>query len=53
VHEVSIAPGGTLAAPAGYSLTMTVNGVETGSVLTETGGTGTTIARARPHRYLV
>lgn len=44
VHEVSIAPGGTLAAPAGYSLTMTVNGVETGSVLTETGGTDTTIA---------
>ena len=44
VHEVSIAPGGTLAAPAGYSLTMTVNGVETGSVLTETGGTDTAIA---------
>jgi hypothetical protein len=44
VRAVSIAPGGTLAAPAGYSLTMTVNGVETGSVLTATGGTDTTIA---------
>jgi hypothetical protein len=30
--------------PAGYSLTMTINGVETGGVLTATGGTDTRIA---------
>ncbi|MGW0943543.1 hypothetical protein ACWD4O_13495 [Streptomyces sp. NPDC002623] len=41
---LSIAEGGTLAVPDGYSLTMTVDGVETGSVLTATLATGTTIA---------
>ncbi|MFJ4620763.1 hypothetical protein [Streptomyces sp. NPDC088812] len=39
-----IAEGGTLAVPDGYSLTMTVDGVETGSVLTATLATSTTIA---------
>ncbi|MET7848541.1 hypothetical protein ABZT48_09940 [Streptomyces avermitilis] len=41
---LSIAEGGTLAVPDGYSLTMTVGGVETGSVLTATLATSTTIA---------
>jgi hypothetical protein len=38
---VTIASGGTLTAPSGYSLTMTVNGVETGQALTETSGADT------------
>lgn len=38
VGAVTIASGGTLAAPSGYSLTMTVNGVETGQALTATSG---------------
>ncbi|MCX4761756.1 hypothetical protein OG562_12375 [Streptomyces sp. NBC_01275] len=42
--SLSLAEGGTLAVPDGYSLTMTVDGVETGSVLTATLATGTTIA---------
>ncbi|MFI1027218.1 hypothetical protein [Streptomyces sp. NPDC020951] len=41
---LSIAEGGTLAVPDGYSLTMTVDGVETGSVLTATLATATTLA---------
>ncbi|MFD7812901.1 hypothetical protein ACFV6E_08150 [Streptomyces sp. NPDC059785] len=41
---LSIAKGGTLAVPDGYSLTMTVDGVETGSMLTATLATSTTIA---------
>ncbi|MFJ8104859.1 hypothetical protein [Streptomyces sp. NPDC096132] len=41
---LSIAEGGALAVPDGYSLTMTVDGVETGSVLTATLATATTIA---------
>ncbi|MEU9451553.1 hypothetical protein [Streptomyces sp. NPDC048277] len=44
VGSVTVAEGGTLAAPDGYSLTMTVDGVETGSVLTATLATSTTIA---------
>jgi len=39
-----IASGGTLAAPSGYILTLTVNGVETGSQLVSTYGTTTVIA---------
>ncbi|MFD4501921.1 hypothetical protein [Streptomyces sp. NPDC058457] len=39
-----LAEGGTLAAPDGYSLTLTVDGVETGSLLTATLATDTTIA---------
>ena len=41
VAAVTIASGGTLTAPSGYSLTMTVNGVETGQALTATGGADT------------
>ncbi|GAB3979846.1 hypothetical protein GCM10029978_076320 [Actinoallomurus acanthiterrae] len=41
---VTIAKGGTITAPEGYSLTMTVDGVETGGVLTETAGSDTKIA---------
>src|SRR6266702_660403 len=41
VAAVTIASGGTLAAPSGYSLTMTVNGVETGQALTATSGADT------------
>ena len=41
VSAVTIASGGTLTAPSGYSLTMTVNGVETGQALTATGGADT------------
>jgi hypothetical protein len=40
---LTIASGGTLAAPSGYSLSVTVNGVETGSALTATGATTTAI----------
>ncbi len=38
---VKIAPGATLTAPDGYTLTMTVNGVEKGQVLETTQGTNT------------
>ena len=41
VAAVTIASGGTLTAPSGYSLTMTVNGVETGQKLAETSGADT------------
>lgn len=40
---LTIADGGTLAVPSGYSLTLTVNGKETGSALTSTGGTDTAL----------
>lgn len=43
VSELSIAEGGIVAAPDGYSLSLTVDGVETGQLLTETGGTATLI----------
>ncbi|MEU6375735.1 hypothetical protein [Streptomyces sp. NPDC046909] len=43
LSELSIAEGGTIAAPDGYSLSLTVGGVETGQLLTETGGTATLI----------
>jgi hypothetical protein len=42
--EVSIATGGFVTVPLGHSLTMTVDGVETGSALAKTGGTDTAIA---------
>ncbi|MEU9347053.1 hypothetical protein AB0D74_38215 [Streptomyces sp. NPDC048278] len=42
--SLTLAEGGTLAAPDGYGLTLTVDGVETGSVLTATLATDTTIA---------
>lgn len=41
--ELVIADGGTLVAPDGHSLTLTVDGVETGQRLTSTGATGTLI----------
>jgi hypothetical protein len=41
---LSIASGGTLTAPSGYILTVTVNGVETGSKLVSTYGVTTLIA---------
>lgn len=41
---LTIAEGGTLAAPTGCTLTMTIDGVECGSVLTATLATTTTIA---------
>ncbi|MHC3473583.1 hypothetical protein ACYF6T_33505 [Streptomyces sp. 7R007] len=48
VSELTIADGGVIAAPDGYSLTLTVNGVETGGKLTPltdgSGGAATAIA---------
>ncbi|MBR7836309.1 hypothetical protein KDL01_23730 [Actinospica durhamensis] len=44
VAAVTIAQGGVLTAPAGSSLTMTVNGVETGQALTGTGAATTAFA---------
>jgi len=41
VAAVTIEPGGVLAAPAGHSLTMTVNGVETGQKLAATSAADT------------
>ena len=41
VSAVTIERGGVLTAPAGYSLTMTVNGVETGQALAATSGADT------------
>jgi hypothetical protein len=41
VPAVTIEPGGVLTAPSGYSLTMTVNGVETGQKLVATSAADT------------
>src|ERR1019366_3262232 len=41
VSAVTIAQGGVLTAPSGYSLTMTVNGTETGQKLAATSGADT------------
>ncbi|MFC1440311.1 hypothetical protein ABUW04_18820 [Streptacidiphilus sp. N1-10] len=43
LSRLTIASGGSLVAPDGYNLTLTVGGVETGQLLTPTGGTVTTI----------
>lgn len=43
VSELTIADGGKITAPDGYDISLTLNGVETGQLLTETGGTGTLI----------
>ncbi|WP_329280838.1 hypothetical protein [Streptomyces sp. NBC_01451] len=43
VARLSIAEGGTIVAPDGHSVTLTVDGVETGQRLTATGGTRTLI----------
>jgi hypothetical protein len=40
---LTIAEGGSITVPDGHSLSMTVNGVDTGEALTETGGTDTAI----------
>jgi hypothetical protein len=44
LRRLEIAPGAGVVAPDGYSLTLTVDGVETGSRQTATGGTDTAIA---------
>lgn len=44
LHVLTIVQGCTIATPVGYSLTLTVNGIETGQVLTVTGGAETMIA---------
>ncbi|GAA3772558.1 hypothetical protein GCM10022403_004690 [Streptomyces coacervatus] len=43
VSRLTIADGGKIVAPDGYSLSLTVDGVETGQLLTATGGTATLI----------
>ncbi|MHB9864259.1 hypothetical protein [Streptomyces sp. YIM S03343] len=43
LSRLTIAEGGTLVAPEGHSITLTVDGVETGQKLTETSGTATLI----------
>ncbi|MGW3289231.1 hypothetical protein ACWDR3_31795 [Streptomyces sp. NPDC001002] len=43
VSRLTIAAGGKIVAPDGHSLTLTVDGVETGQLLTETGGTATLV----------
>jgi hypothetical protein len=43
LSRLTIASGGSLAAPDGYNLSLTVDGVETGQLLTATGGTVTKI----------
>ncbi|MFJ3670832.1 hypothetical protein ACIPSE_30670 [Streptomyces sp. NPDC090106] len=48
VSELALAEGATIVAPDGHSLSLTVDGVETGQLLTETGGTATLI---RPGTY--
>ena len=47
VPAVTIEPGGVLTAPAGYSLTMTVNGVETGQRLVATSAADTAFVPGR------
>ena len=42
--KLIIASGATVKAPTGYSLSMTVNGVETGQALTSTSGVDSTLA---------
>lgn len=41
LSRLTIEPGGSVVAPDGFSLTLTVNGVETGQAISETGGTDT------------
>ncbi|MGW7258779.1 hypothetical protein [Streptomyces sp. NPDC054834] len=43
VGRLTVAEGGRIVAPDGHSLTLTVNGVETGQLLTGTGGTATLV----------
>ncbi|MEU1510967.1 hypothetical protein ABZ490_02240 [Streptomyces sp. NPDC005811] len=48
LNRLTLADGGTLTAPEGHGLTLTVDGVETGQQLTATGGTATVV---RPGTY--
>lgn len=48
LHELTIAKGGSLVAPSGKVLSLTVDGVETGSKLESTKGTATVL---EPGRY--
>ena len=50
---VSIAEGAVLTAPSGYSLSMTVDGVETGQALTATGGAATAFVPGTWHGDIV
>ncbi|RPE37833.1 hypothetical protein EDD90_0696 [Streptomyces sp. Ag109_O5-1] len=43
VGQLTIGTGGKIVAPSGYDISLTVDGVETGQLLTETGGTATLI----------
>ncbi|MFD4506087.1 hypothetical protein [Streptomyces sp. NPDC058457] len=43
VSQLTIGDGGKIVAPDGYDISLTVDGVETGQLLTETGGTATLI----------
>jgi len=53
VSSVTIEQGGVLTAPAGYSLTMTVNGVETGQALAATSGADTVFVPGSWHGDIV
>ncbi|MFE2062675.1 hypothetical protein ACFXDH_09750 [Streptomyces sp. NPDC059467] len=43
VSQLTIGTGGKIVAPTGYDISLTVDGVETGQLLTATGGTATLI----------
>ncbi len=49
LHRLTVEPGGSIVAPSGYSLTLTVDGIETGQKLTSTSATDTAIV---PGTYL-
>jgi hypothetical protein len=53
LHKLIIEEGGLVTAPEGYSLTMTVNGVETGGVLQETAGADTVLAAGTYRGHIV
>jgi hypothetical protein len=53
LHSLTIVQGCTLLAPTGHSLTLTVNGVETGQALTATGGTVTRVLPGVSHGDVV
>lgn len=50
---LSIAEGAAITAPAGYSLTMTVNGVETGQALVTTAGVDTAFVPGTYHGNII
>lgn len=53
LKALTIASGGTLTTAAGYTLTLTVNGVETGQVVNKTGGTTSVFPSGSWHGNLV